>query len=67
MWCDQNGSRGTGASEGGGDYFNRNGTAKLNMLDYKPDETRYFYTQNDSSGASLPVMVPGNEANAILR
>jgi hypothetical protein len=37
----------------GADYFNRTGTAKSNMFDNKPDETQYFYTDRDSSGASL--------------
>ena len=37
----------------GTDYFNRTGTAKSNMFDNKPDETQYFYTDNDSTGARL--------------
>jgi hypothetical protein len=35
------------------DYFNRTGTAKSNMFDNKPNETQYFYTDNDSTGAAL--------------
>ena len=37
----------------GVDYFNRTGTAKSNMFDNKPNETQYFYTDFDSSGAAL--------------
>jgi hypothetical protein len=35
------------------DYFNRTGTAKSNMFDNRPNETQYFYTDSDSSGAQL--------------
>ena len=35
------------------DYFDRTGTAKSNMFDNKPSETQYFYTDGDSTGASL--------------
>ena len=37
----------------GVDYFNRTGTAKSNMFDNKPTETQYFYTDGDTTGASL--------------
>lgn len=37
----------------GVDYYNRTGTAKSNMFDNKPNETQYFYTDDDGSGASL--------------
>jgi hypothetical protein len=37
----------------GVDYFNRAGTAKSNMFDNRPNETQYFYTDNDSSGRQL--------------
>jgi hypothetical protein len=37
----------------GFDYFNRTGTAKSNMFDNKPNETQYFYTDNDSAGRML--------------
>lgn len=35
------------------DYFNRAGTAKSNMFDNRPNETQYFYTDNDGTGAQL--------------
>ncbi|WDZ78806.1 DUF1214 domain-containing protein [Ensifer adhaerens] len=37
----------------GVDYFNRTGTSKSNMFDNKPNETQYFYTDNDATGAQL--------------
>ena len=37
----------------GFDYFNRTGTAKSNIFDNKPEETQYFYTDNDSKGEPL--------------
>ena len=37
----------------GVDYYNRTGTAKSNMFDNKPDETQYFYTDNDASHVPL--------------
>ncbi len=37
----------------GVDYYNRTGTAKSNMFDNKPDETQYFYTDNDAGGVQL--------------
>lgn len=37
----------------GVDYYNRTGTAKSNMFDNKPDETQYFYTDNDATTAQL--------------
>jgi hypothetical protein len=37
----------------GTDYFNRTGTSKSNMFDNKPDETQYFYTDVDLTGAPL--------------
>lgn len=37
----------------GTDYFNRTGTAKSNMFDSAPEETQYFYTDNDSGGTAL--------------
>jgi hypothetical protein len=46
-------NRSTNNARFGSDYFNRTGTSKSNMFDNKPDETQYFYTDNDSSGASL--------------
>jgi len=46
-------NRSTNNARFGTDYFNRTGTAKSNMFDNKPEETQYFYTDNDSTGAPL--------------
>jgi len=46
-------NRSTHNANAGFDYFNRTGTAKSNMFDNKPNETQYFYTDDDSSGTSL--------------
>ena len=37
----------------GTDYLNRTGTAKSNMYDNKPDETKYIYRDVDSQGQQL--------------
>ncbi len=37
----------------GTDYVNRTGTAKSNMYDNRPEETKYIYTDNDSQGQQL--------------
>ena len=37
----------------GTDYLNRTGTAKTNMYDNLPEETKYIYTDNDSAGSQL--------------
>ncbi len=37
----------------GTDYLNRTGTAKSNMYDNKPDETKYIYRDFDSTGQQL--------------
>jgi hypothetical protein len=37
----------------GVDYFDPTGTAKSNMFDTRPNETQYFYTDNDSFGHQL--------------
>jgi hypothetical protein len=37
----------------GTDYLNRTGTAKSNMYDNRPEETKYIYTDNDAQGKSL--------------
>jgi hypothetical protein len=37
----------------GVDYYDRTGTAKSNMFENTPNETQYFYTDGDSSGAPL--------------
>lgn len=46
-------NRSTNNAQAGVDYFNRTGTAKSNMFDNKPNETQYFYTDDDSDGHSL--------------
>jgi len=48
-----NWTRSTNNARFGVDYFDRAGTAKSNMFDNKPNETQYFYTDNDSKGAQL--------------
>src|SRR4029453_136081 len=37
----------------GTDYLNRTATAKSNMYDNRPDETKYIYTDNDNQGKQL--------------
>jgi hypothetical protein len=37
----------------GTDYLNRTATAKSNMYDNRPEETKYIYTDNDNQGAQL--------------
>ena len=37
----------------GTDYLNRTGTAKSNMYDNRPEETKYIYTDDDSQGQQL--------------
>ena len=37
----------------GTDYLNRTGTAKSNMYDNRPEETKYIYTDDDSQGKQL--------------
>jgi hypothetical protein len=37
----------------GTDYLNRTGTAKSNMYDNKPEETKYIYTDYDAAGKQL--------------
>jgi hypothetical protein len=46
-------NRSVNNAQWGVDYFNRTGTAKSNMFDNRPNETQYFYTDNDASGARL--------------
>lgn len=46
-------NRSTNNAQWGIDYFNRTGTAKSNMFDNRPNETQYFYTDYDGSGAEL--------------
>jgi hypothetical protein len=40
-------------AEWGTDYLNRTGTAKSNMYDNRPTETKYIYTDDDSQGKQL--------------
>jgi len=40
-------------AEWGTDYLNRTGTAKSNMYDNRPDETKYIYRDDDSQGQQL--------------
>lgn len=37
----------------GTDYLNRTATAKSNMFDNRPEETKYIYTDNDNQGEQL--------------
>jgi hypothetical protein len=46
-------NRSTNNAQTGLDYFDRTGTAKSNMFDNRPNETQYFYTDFDASGAPL--------------
>jgi hypothetical protein len=46
-------NRSVNNAQWGIDYFNRTGTAKSNMFDNRPNETQYFYTDNDAAGAPL--------------
>jgi len=40
-------------AEWGTDYLNRTSTAKSNMYDNRPNETKYIYTDDDSQGKPL--------------
>jgi hypothetical protein len=40
-------------AEWGTDYLNRTGTAKSNMYDNRPEETKYIYTDDDNQGNQL--------------
>jgi hypothetical protein len=46
-------NRSTNNAQWGVDYYDRTGTARSNMFDNRPNETQYFYTDNDASGAAL--------------
>lgn len=46
-------NRSVNNAQWGIDYFNRTGTAKSNMFDNRPNETQYFYTDNDGEGVQL--------------
>jgi hypothetical protein len=41
------------SAQWGTDYLNRTGTAKSNMYDNRPQETKYIYTNDDSQGNQL--------------
>ena len=40
-------------AEWGTDYLNRTGTARSNIYDNRPEETKYIYTDNDNQGQQL--------------
>jgi hypothetical protein len=40
-------------AEWGTDYLNRTGTARSNIYDNRPEETKYIYTDDDSQGQQL--------------
>jgi hypothetical protein len=46
-------NRSTNNARFGVDYYSRTGTSRSNMFDNRPNETQYFYTDDDSSGAAL--------------
>ena len=46
-------NRSTHNAAWGIDYFDRTGTARSNIYDNKIDETRYYYTDYDTSGGQL--------------
>ncbi|MFQ8433886.1 DUF1254 domain-containing protein [Amaricoccus sp. W119] len=46
-------NRSTNNAQWGIDYYDRTGTARSNMFDNRPNETQYFYTDDDVSGAAL--------------
>lgn len=48
-----NWNRSVNNAQFGFDYFNRTATAKSNMFENRPNETQYFYTDNDGAGAPL--------------
>ncbi|GAS87070.1 hypothetical protein RMCB_1166 [Mycolicibacterium brisbanense] len=48
-----NWNRSVNNAQYGFDYFNRTATAKSNMFENRPNETQYFYTDRDVTGAAL--------------
>jgi hypothetical protein len=46
-------NRSTNNAKWGTDYYDRTGSAKSNLYDNAPQETQYFYTDGDSTGAAL--------------
>jgi hypothetical protein len=59
QWCYNGRPAGNGwnspvnNAQWGTDYLNRTGTAKSNMYDNRPEETKYIYTDDDSGGKQL--------------
>ena len=59
LWRNNGRSAGNGwnspvdGAKWGTDYSNRTGTAKSNMYDNSPQETKYIYTDDDSAGKQL--------------
>ncbi|RAI03534.1 hypothetical protein DLJ53_03310 [Acuticoccus sediminis] len=54
-------NRSVNNAQWGVDYYDRTGTARSNMFDNRPNETQYFYTDNDAAGGVLD----GSKAYAI--
>jgi hypothetical protein len=46
-------NRSVNGADFGIDYFDRTATSRSNMFENRPNETQYFYTDNDASGAAL--------------
>jgi hypothetical protein len=46
-------NRSTNNAQWGVDYYDRTGTARSNMFDNRPNETQYFYTDDDAGGEAL--------------
>jgi hypothetical protein len=46
-------NRSTNNAQWGIDYYDRTGTSRSNMFDNRPNETQYFYTDDDASGMEL--------------
>jgi hypothetical protein len=46
-------NRSANNAQWGYDYLMRTSTARSNMFDNRPNETQYFYTDNDSQGLQL--------------
>jgi hypothetical protein len=46
-------NRSANGADFGIDYFNRTATSRSNMFENRPNETQYFYADNDAPGAAL--------------
>jgi hypothetical protein len=46
-------NRSVNGADFGIDYFDRTATSRSNMFENRPNETQYFYTDNDASGVAL--------------